>query len=49
MLLFGMSWGILEEEVDKLDSVFTEFNEDGAKTNVKGVEERVQSKNGTPD
>lgn len=38
-LVFGMSWGILKEEMDKLDFVFTEFSEDGAKTNVKGVGE----------
>lgn len=32
-----MAWGALEEEMDKLDFVFTEFSEDGAKTNVEGV------------
>lgn len=48
-LVFGTSWHILEEEMDKLDFVFTEFSRDNAKTNVKDVGEWVQSKNGTPD
>lgn len=37
-----MAWGVLEEEIDKLDFVFTEFSEDGAKPNVEGVGEHNQ-------
>lgn len=36
-----------EEEMDKIDSVFTEFGEDSDKTNAEGVGEQVQSKCGT--
>ena len=38
-----------EEEMDKIDFVFTEFREDGDKTNVEGVGEQVQSKSGSPN
>lgn len=44
-----MAWGVLEEEMDKLDFVFTEFSDDGDKTSAEGVGEWVQSKNGTPN
>lgn len=34
-----MAWGVLEEEMDKLDFVFTEFSDDGDKTSAEGVGE----------
>lgn len=38
-LFFCMAWGVLEEEMDKLDFVFTEFSDDGDKTSAEGVGE----------
>lgn len=38
-----------EEEMDQADFVFTEFREDGGKTNVEGVWEQVQSKSDAPN
>lgn len=37
--MFGISWGVLEEEIDKVDFVYTEFSEDGAETNAEVVGE----------